>query len=400
MELIDSLRGQQAASALLRRLDRRTPLYLVGGAVRDLLLNGAAFDLDLVIEGDAGAFARRLDPDARVHDRFGTATFAVDGFTYDVARARAESYAWPGALPDVRPASLPEDLLRRDFTANAVALALDGHAPGELIAVPHALEDIDARRLRILHDRSFIDDPTRLFRLARYASRLRFAIEERTGEQAQRAIDSGALGTVSGNRVGAELRLLARERDPIKALRALDLFGLGAAVHPRLGLRDESVAERALSLLPRDGRVDLTALALLFAEVPHTELEQLLDALGFEASAQSVIAAAASRSERLAAQLAQARDPSEIARAARGAPIEAVALAGARGPVEQARDWIERLRHVRLDIDGGDLLRAGVPQGPRVGRGLDAALAAKLDGRAGDREQQLAYALQASRASE
>src|SRR5205085_8110891 len=122
----------------------------------------------LVVEGDTRALADRLGT-ARHHDRFGTVRVVLDGHTYDLARARAETYPQPGALPEVVPAGLEQDLLRRDFTVNALAAALGGAEPGALRAAPDAVDDLAAQRLRVLHDASFVDDPTRLLRVARYA---------------------------------------------------------------------------------------------------------------------------------------------------------------------------------------------------------------------------------------
>jgi tRNA nucleotidyltransferase (CCA-adding enzyme) len=358
--------------------------------VRDLLLGGAPVDLDLVVEGDAEALARSLGGTLTGHDRFGTATVVLDGHAYDIARSRRETYAHPGALPDVEPAPLAEDLTRRDFTVNAMAIALDD---GELVAAPGALEDLEARRLRVFHDASFIDDPTRLLRLARYASRLGFEIEPHTRSLAEAAIEGRALETVSGPRIGAELRLLAREADPVRALLALGALGLDRAVHPGFGLDDEALARRALALAPADARRDRLVLAAAARRVPAGELAGLLDTLAFEAEDRDVVVAAASRREEVAEALAGALAPSEIARAAAGAPPELVALAGALGPEGQAREWLDSLRHVRLSIDGRDLIAAGVPEGPAVGRGLRGALAAKLDRGEMGREEELAEAL-------
>jgi tRNA nucleotidyltransferase (CCA-adding enzyme) len=324
----------------------------------------------------------------------------LDGFTYDIARTRRETYAEPGALPDVEPAPLAEDLLRRDFTVNAIALALAGDAAGELNAAPAALEDLEARLLRVLHDRSFIDDPTRLLRLVRYASRLGFGIEPHTHALAERAISAGALGTVSGSRVGAELRLLAREPDPVRALLGLRELGLDAAIDPGFGLGDAGLARRALALLPDDGRRDRLALAVAARGMAAPELTALLDALAFEAEDRDTIVLAAIRADKVAGALRAASASSEIATAVAGAPPELVALAGALGAECQAREWLDQLRHVRLTIDGRDLLAAGVPEGPAIGRGLRAALAARLDGRASGREQELAEALGALGASD
>ena len=392
-ELLERLRALPAVDLL----PGGGRVYVVGGAVRDLLLGGAPVDLDLVVEGDAEALARSLGGTLTGHDRFGTATVVLDGHTYDIARSRRETYAHPGALPDVEPAPLADDLERRDFTVNAIALRL---ADGDLRAAPGALEDLEARRLRVLHDASFIDDPTRLFRLVRYASRLGFEIEPHTLALAGAAIDGGALATVSGPRVGAELRLLAREEDPIAGFVALRELGLDRAVNPGFGLDDEALARRALELLPSDARRDRLVLALAGRRVPAAELSRLLDAMAFEAEDRDVIVATAARAEEVARALAAAQAPSEIAAAAADAPAELVAVAGALGPDSRARDWLKTLRHVSLSIDGRDLLAAGVPEGPAIGRGLRAALAAKLDGRALSREDELAEALGAAGAAQ
>src|SRR4029077_20349983 len=170
---------------------------------------------------------------------------------FDLATRRAESYPTPGALPEVRAGTPTEDLLRRDFTVNAIAVSLDGPNQGELRAVAHALEDLREGRLRVLHAASFEDDPTRLLRLARYHARLGFAVEERTAELARQALGGGALDTVSGARVGAELRLALREQQAPAVLGAMQELGVLAAVHPRLS-HDTALVERALELLPAD----------------------------------------------------------------------------------------------------------------------------------------------------
>jgi tRNA nucleotidyltransferase (CCA-adding enzyme) len=396
-EMLERVRSLPAGARLLSLLDAGPPVFLIGGSVRDLLLGGRPSDFDLVVESDPDRLAAKLGGELVAHDRFGTATVRSGEFSYDIARARTETYLLPGALPEVEPASLEQDLGRRDFTVNAIALALSGPTAGELTAPPGALADLEAGRLRVLHDESFADDPTRLLRLARYASRLGFEIEPHTRELALAAVRAGALATVSGPRIGNELRLLAREEDPVRALRSLAGLELDRAIDPRFGIDDEALARRALGLLPQDGRPDRLVLALAARRIPAGELGELLDRLGFEAADREAIVAAATRSEEVAAALAAARRPSEIAQAASGAGPELAALAGALGAAQAAGEWLSRLRHVKLEIRGDDLLAAGVPQGPAIGRGLAAALAARLDGRARDRQQQLAAALEAAR---
>jgi tRNA nucleotidyltransferase (CCA-adding enzyme) len=394
-ELLRRIRCLESGRILLARLRDHHTVYLVGGAVRDLLRGEEPREFDLVVEGNAVALARALEGAHVVaYDRFGTCTVQLDGHAYDIATARRETYERPGALPTVTPASLNDDLGRRDFTVNAIAIDL---GTGRLEAFPGALEDLANRTLRILHDASFIDDPTRLLRLARYASRLRFEIEPHTKELALTAVRQGALDTVSGARAGAELRLMAREPDPLAALNALEALELDRALHPRFGLAEPAVARRALALLPPDGRPDLLALAAAAEDVPMEELRSLLDRLAFEGPDRERIVAAAGEARALAQKLGGARLPSEIAAAAGNASPELVALAGAHGPADNAAAWLDELRHVRLEIDGADLIEAGVPEGPQIGRALNAALEAKLDGRVDDRRDELEEALKAVR---
>lgn len=377
------LRTLPAAAPLFDAFDSEPGVWVVGGAVRDLLLGLAStvVDLDLVIEGDAVAAARRLAGELVVHERFGTATVTMGGHAYDFAPARVEAYARPGALPDVRPATLAEDLVRRDFTVNALALSLDGR----LEAAPGALEDLDARVLRAFHERSFLEDPTRLLRLVRYATRLDFAVEPGTERLADAALEDGALATVSPARIGGELRLLLREPRAEVALAWISGWPLGVEL-----AFDAELAARAQALLPADGRRDLLLLGVAVRGVDAAVLAGWLDALEFVAVDRAVVVAAAQASGYEGGERA-----SVVAARFRGQPVEAVALAGALGAAEPARRWLSELRHVSLEIDGSDLLAAGVPQGEAVGRALAAALRAKLDGEAPDRAAELAAALAA-----
>jgi tRNA nucleotidyltransferase (CCA-adding enzyme) len=332
-----------------------------------------------VVEGDALAVARRAAERAggrvTAHERFGTATVTAPDATFDLAGARRERYLRPGALPEVElGATLHEDLERRDFTVNAIGLHL---ADGELVWLPGTEEDLRAGRLRVLHDGSFRDDPTRMLRLARYAARLGF--EPDPGTDA--LVDPALLGTVTGSRLGAELRLLLREPQP-EALLALERPGLGRALLGDGFEVDPPLVVRAQALTPPDGRADLVALAASLSG----EARPALDALAFAAREREIVARAAA-----APPLSPAGDM-ELWRRLRHEPPEAVAVAGARGDEEAARRWLDVVRHRRLAITGDDLVAAGL-YGPAVGEGLDAATEAMLRGAAPGRDQQLAAAL-------
>jgi tRNA nucleotidyltransferase (CCA-adding enzyme) len=385
-DLLDRLRDLACGRLLLEAVDRvgAAGIHLVGGAVRDLLLGRVPRELDVVVEGDLGELAAALGDDKTAHDRFATATVRHGDCSWDLAAARSEQYVRPGALPDVQPATIAEDLLRRDVTINAIALDLRG---GELLAVDHGLEDLDARRLRVLHDASFRDDPTRLWRVARYAARLGFDIEPHTATLAADAVAAGVADRVSGARIGNELRLALREPDPLAALEQVTALGLA----PWLQV-DRRLTAAALELLPDgEGREDLLVLAAAQAE-DGDDADQRFAGLDFKASERAVLRAAAA-APRLAAAALAARRPSQLARVLRTVPVEAAALAGAHGAAEPVRRWLDDLRHVTLAIDGDDLLAAGVPRGPQIGRRLAATLDRVLDGELpAERAAQLAAA--------
>jgi tRNA nucleotidyltransferase (CCA-adding enzyme) len=377
-------------------VDFEPSVWLVGGAVRDLLLGREPADVDLMVDGEFDAVAAALGGPLLLHDAYLTAS--VGG--YDLARPRTETYARPGALPDVVPAgTVDEDLVRRDFSANAVAVGLTGAARGELRAVDAALADITARRLAVLHPQSFLDDPTRLLRLARYAARLDFSVAEETLALAHDAIGAGAIATVSGTRIGNELRKLATEADPVRAFGALRELGIDAAIDPVLGLIDEPLARRALVLLEPSDRRDRVVLAAALMGATRAQVAEVLGRWGFTAEDRDVIADAAVNAGRVSARLEFAGPRSAIDWAAGGPDgiAETVALAGAIHPANAAREWLVELRHMRLSIDGRDLLAAGVAPGPAIGAGLAAARAALMDDLADDAESQLEAALDAAR---
>ncbi len=348
----------------LRRAAAGFNAYLVGGTVRDLLLGRDRADVDVAVEGDAFELARRLGDPVRTHERFATATVRADGAEIDLATTRAETYPRPGALPEVRPAELAQDLSRRDFTVNAMAIPLGGEP--ELIDPHGGVPDLERGELRILHPGSFVDDPTRALRAARYAARYRFALEPATAERLREA----DLSTVSRDRVEAELRKLALEPEAKRAFALLADWGL-----LDLGAEDLEL---------------IAAVSELLESAPWTEIAD---------RGSTVVAAALGRGIDRARGLAAEAPvrPSEAVELARGNEGTVLALARALGAVWLDR-YVSEWAGVRLEIDGEDLLDRGIPEGPAIGRGLAEAKRAKLDGEVSSREEELRAALEAAHA--
>ena len=357
--LLESLPGIEA----LRSLAQKVPAYLVGGVVRDLLLARPRLDIDVVIEGDVAALADAPGFVLESGGRFLTGKLSLGGAEIDIAQARAETYPQPGALPEVTPATINQDLARRDFTVNAMAIPLAGNA--ELIDPHGGLDDLRAGTVRVLHDRSFIDDPTRALRAARYAARFDLELEPRT-EKLLRAAD---LSTVSDDRVQGELRRIAAEPDPAKAVSLIVEWGILPSIDPAAPERVASVVELA-SGPPWAGWSDRELAVMLAIVRPLPQIRELVAATPERPSD--------------AFRLAEPWDPSQL--------LVARALGA---------DWLDRyaaeLRHVRLEITGDDLIGEGIPEGPAIGDALKAALSGKLDGEVSGRNEELRVALAVAR---
>lgn len=341
------------------RSEATMPVFLVGGAIRDGLADFPVDDVDLVVEGDPFPLALSLDPGARINERFGTANVLIDGGPVDIATARTERYTRPGALPEVRPGSLDDDLIRRDFTINAMAIGI--FEDSELIDPFGGIDDLRSGVLRVLHDRSFQDDPTRALRAAKYAARLGFDLEPRTADLMM-AVD---LRTISRDRIEHELALIALEDNALEALRLARLWGLVEF---------------------EEGRLDLAEAAIELIETGLWRDEAPRDAVILEAVLGDLEGVSRLRNEPASAW--------EAYRLARGrSPLELV-LARAEGAA-WLDSWQREWRRVELEITGADLLSAGVPEGPQVGLALDAALEAKLEEGVGGAEKELSVALRA-----
>jgi tRNA nucleotidyltransferase (CCA-adding enzyme) len=375
-------------------------VYLVGGTVRDLLLGEPGFDVDLAVEGDGQAFARALAAELggrlKPHDAFGTAVVEYgDGERVDVVTARRESYSAPAALPTVEASTIEDDLFRRDFTINAMAAALAGPEAGSLVDPFEGRRDLEAKTIRVLHDRSFVDDPTRIFRALRYASRYGFELDEHTAALAREAIEAGLVGRLSPARLRDELVLLLDEPGADRAFALLQAFGADRAVHPALAA-DETARDMFLRLLDLRDRYGLgvpswrLGLAALARDVP--EPRAWLDDLKLRRQDARAIEAAVTTGPKLAEELREQRDPAEVVALAEPHPPDAALFALALEDVPALHEYFERLRNVRLEVDGADLAELGLAESPRVGEVLSELRRRKLNGELDGRDSELAAA--------
>ncbi len=389
------LRKRVAEARAIAR-ERGARLFLVGGVVRDLVLGRPVKDVDLVVEDDAAGFASAvaatLPGQLKAHDRFGTATVELpDGTRLDVAAARRETYERSGALPKVEPASIEEDLFRRDFTINALALEIAPVRRPRLLDPFGGLRDIRRRSLRFLHSLSPFDDPTRAFRAVRYANRLGFRIAPDAARAVREALRSGALAAVSGDRVRRELELLFAEPNRAAAARRLAALGLGAA----LGARLEGTA-RSLERLRRAEALSeewppasswLLFLIAWAADRPAAELARLADRLALSGRAGRSVRAWPATRRRLV-RLRRARRRSAIRALSEGLSPEEIGALAVCLPRRSAAKLLDAVRRpVRLAIGGRDLVAAGVLPGPGVGRALAETLAARENGMISEAEE-------------
>jgi len=402
-ELRERIRALPGMDRLLPALEGLPPAYLVGGAVRDLMLGIASPDLDIAVEADAHATARalaeRLGGVVREHDRFATATVYLDTSLWvDVAQTRTETYPTPGSLPVVKAAELADDMRRRDFTINAMAVALRGDELGHLHDPHGGRRDLDDRLVRVLHDQSFLDDPTRLIRAARYETRLGFHMDDHTERLARDAVEIGAMKTLTGTRLRDALFLLLAEHDAPSALKRLHDLGVDQALDPALEFDPTLAASAAIGAGEVGADRVLAVLAALISRDAEA-LDPWLESLGLEREQRERVRRAARDAAALVEGLrAVELSPSAIYALLRDEPAEALALALALGVgPEPILDWSTRLRFVRLDITGDDLIAAGIEPGPALGRALSETLRAKLDGEVDGRDEELRYALQVAR---
>ncbi|MBW2279608.1 MAG: CCA tRNA nucleotidyltransferase [Deltaproteobacteria bacterium] len=368
--------------------------FLVGGPVRDLLLRRPVGDLDVLLtrglETVTQRSAERLRAQVVLRARFLTATIERPGLRIDLSRARRESYARSGALPEVEPASIEEDFARRDFSVNAMALPLDARSGRGLLDPLGGRADLERGRLRCLHERSFLDDPTRLLRAARYGARLGFRYDPPTARLLRSAVEGGALDRVSGDRIRHEIERLIEEPDPARAATATRRVGLFGAIARGWEVGDAARAGlrrlvRATADPPWHGAPDARqgcGLRLLLFDVAPRHRPRVLERLAVRGRPADQVRGDLRRTVELRRPLARPLSGGRLDAHLSDASEEALLLSWCTGAAPVPRNvarYAGRLRHVADPLTGEDARELGL-RGPAVGELLRAARARSLDG--------------------
>ncbi|MBM4136714.1 MAG: CBS domain-containing protein [Nitrospira sp.] len=379
--------------------------YLVGGSVRDLLRGEANLDIDIVIEGDgisfAKAFGERLNAKVRTHQTFGTAQVITDTFKLDVATARTEYYESPAALPKVETSSIKKDLYRRDFTINTLAIKLNPKDFGLLIDFFGGQRDLREKTIRLLHNLSFIEDPTRAFRAIRFSERFGFKISKHTDNLIKLAIKMNLFDRLSGTRLYEELRLSFNETEPLRTLKRLSDFGLLKVIHPNIILNDELEAtfksmQETISwfnLLFLEERTDKGILYLmaLLSGLTDEDIKAVIERLSPPPRVRDIIMNSMSQAKEILKKLPH-DDTVGIYNLLNKIKLETILFAMAISKDRQKQKAMSRyltdLRNVKTILKGNDLKNMGIHPGPVYSRMLKELLEEKLRGHLKAREDE------------
>jgi tRNA nucleotidyltransferase (CCA-adding enzyme) len=378
-------------------------ICLVGGAVRDLLLKRRNLDFDLVVEGDVLGLARQLaragkgvdrvdkegEERVTVHRRFGTAKFRRGGLTIDLAMARSETYDSPGALPTVKPGTIEDDLRRRDFSINAMAVFLMPASFGQLLDPHGGREDLDRGLVRILHDGSFVDDATRMLRAVRYEQRLGFKLEQDTERLLRANISS--LDTISGDRIRRELELILSEDCPERSLERAQGLGILQQLAPYIEI-DNRISEGFQKARQQKQTYPAVYMMLLIYPLGENDIERFIGRLSIVGQLAKAMRQIPRLKDELPCLDDQCPTPSAVYRLLKRYYVEAIVAAwlysGSQTISARVESYLNKYRYVNPALDGTDLQRLGIQPGPRMGRMLETLREAKIDGQLSTREEE------------
>ena len=378
-------------------------VFLVGGVVRDILLQKKNLDLDIVVEGDALAFVRTLmkslKGEIKIYPQFGTATLTLSYGRIDFSSARKEIYPEPGVLPRVERGTLYEDLFRRDFTINAIAISINADQFGTLVDPFQGLKDLKEGKIRILHEKSFIDDGTRILRAIRFEQRFGFKIERGTSQLLKRALATGLVLNVHPHRYFSEVRKMFKEPSPTQCFLRLKQLGGFKLIRPRLTIHfslmrsvEKKIRQRSL----KSHQKTILYVAALFKNVSVKNLPSLLKTFPFLKEEREALIQSR-QWENIQRQLSRKiLKPSDVYCLLK--PFDdAVIIYGSlmtSNPVvlQRLNRFLSKDRFIQLELRGKDLEKMGFSQGKEMGEALKKILWKKLDGELRNKKEEFRFA--------
>jgi len=390
---------------------RRWPAYIVGGIVRDILLKKKNLDLDISVEGDAIALARGLAKKTKarliIYKKFKTASLQwPGGIRVDLATVRKEHYPHSGALPIVGMGSLREDLFRRDFTINAMAIAINATCFGQLIDEFGGLKDLLSKKIRILHDQSYVDDPTRILRAVRFEQRLNFQIERQTLSKLKSALKKNIVANVKPPRYFSEFKKILWEQKPVKPLRRLHRLGGLRFLNPRIAVRFQELIRvhdriQKLKRKPLYKQYEfwwLIYFVALIAEFSDRATGNILEKFHFSRTEQKTIQQSREAGDLIKRLAAGHLSASQIYQILTPLTEEMIIYLRVRISKALVGRRIDRyLSHdikVRLQINGEDLKKIGISSGQEMGYILKLVLCSKIDRQVRSKRDEIKKALQ------
>ncbi|MFH1239211.1 MAG: CBS domain-containing protein [bacterium] len=390
------------------------PVFIIGGFVRDLLLKVENFDVDIVVEGDGIIFARalgkKLRGEVKSHEKFGTAVVTLeDAFKIDIATARKEFYEFPAALPTVEYSSIKQDLYRRDFTINAMAIRLNPANFGELLDFFGGQKDLRQGNIKVLYNLSFVEDPTRIIRAIRFEQRYGFKMDSDTETFIRHALSLDLFDKLANQRVRDELILILSEDEPFKAVQRMNDFSILKYVHPSLkvtpALKNNFAAVNdtlflfGLHLLGKKLERWFIYFLILTEKLSLDELNSMGERLKFTRKNIEHMVLAKQKANLLVKSLSKAKNmpDSAVYRTVHEVPLEILifVMTKSRNKLIKKRisHYLTKLNKVKIEINGDDLKKLGFKEGPEFKKILDSVLAAKLDRKISSREEELKFVI-------
>ena len=379
--------------------------YVVGGFVRDLLLKKPNFDIDIMVEGDALPYATKvgqeLNAECKLIERFHTAHIYYQDTTIDFSSARKEYYRKPGELPEVTFSNIRDDLYRRDFTINAMAICISPKQSFELIDLFKGNQDLDTKRIRVLHSRSFIDDPTRLYRALRFANRFKFILDYNTEYLFDNAIENNIPNTLSTKRIAAEIEKCFEEKNPLTLLSKYQNAGLLSYYHKSFSRY--SMPTFSFSVIPalttrlksKFPKISETAIfwSLFLSNIPLNEAKPLLNNSGLPHSVVSQVINAISSWKDIMTNLINVNKNIDIYKILKVTCPEAIALIYLINKSKEIENklnkYTNKLYSIKPSITGEDLINEGIKSGPKIRQIFDKIIELKLEGVELSRKEEL-----------